>query len=424
MFNLFKLHNREEDKNSSSWIWANLDSSFVKKIYKTLLKVTTNNKIALTIKEDTDVGFSTIAQHLIRLKRSKGKLWFPIILIEEILKIWKNSFDISEIEYEKTMNIINNSFESFQCKIKLSQRVKTVKEIDINLAKIIGAHLADGYLQKSKGRISATIYKLKITDERKDDILNFKKWVEECFGLENISVKYNDENNEWRCWVRNKIIGRYFERIFGVPTGKKFDIAKEPEIIKKSSLEIRRAFALGVFTFDGGVKTTGMVALTTKSKQLADDLIEILKLDNLKMNLTYNKPRNIFALESETGRNKETIKKWLKYFECGIWKYKRLDFFLHPNKYPKQKIFELFPENRLCKISLKDVYSAIEKLKTAKPKEIIKELKHEKRVETLGNTTIYKHLFILNKAGLVSKHQKYLSGRGYGIRQVTYKLVR
>lgn len=399
-FDLFKLHSNED--NPRSWIWVKLDSKIIKNIYLELLQEHTQKSVVINIRNKLNCGFNTVEKHLVSLKNSEKTIWIPLPIVIEL------------VSYKRGLkNIIIASIKNL--KNYNTKPIRAIKELNEILAKTIGAHIADGYLQKI-----GLGYKLKVVDERIDSILKFRDWIKQTFDFDGI-IDFCKEENYWICWVRNKVIGRYFEKILKIPSGKKFDIAKEPEIIKNSPKKIRKAFALGIFTFDGGIKTTGTVSLTTKSKDLADDLLEILKLDNLRMNLTYNISRNLRILESDTGRNREIIKKWLKYFERDIWKYKRLDFFLHPTKYSEQEIFELFPKNRLCKISLKDVYFALKKLKVAKPKEIVKELESKKKIK-LGYTTVYKHLFILNKVGLILKNEKYLSMPSYGLRQTTYKL--
>ncbi len=395
VFDLFKLHSKED--TPMGWIWVNFNPSSLKKEYIKILRNKSQNNIGKIISKKLNAGLSTTVKHLIKLKKAKENIWFPLPIIKELIKIIN----------PKLKKRINNSIEFLMCKHDIYQnKVKTVKGLNINLVKFIGAHIADGYLQKN-----GSSYKIKISEGKEDSIKKLEEWIKTTFQIKP-KFKFIKKQNCWLCQIRNKVIGRYLEKFFKIKPGKKFDIAKEPEIIKNSSKEIRKAFVLGVMTFDGGVKTNGIISVSSMSKILIDDIYEVLNSDNIKVNKLYNPKKKSWLIESKSGRNKKYLKKWLDYFEPGTWKYKRLKFFINNKKdYSINELNYLFPNHHLSKINLNDVYNSIKTIKSGKIKDILRELNKK---FSISNTTIYKYLHILEKSNLISKvPEKVNDGKNY-----------
>ena len=297
-------------------------------------------------------------------------------------------------------------------KDKTKKRINIPYEFQEQLAKIVGAHLPDGYLQKS-----GLSYQIKVSDGRKDTIEIFRTWLKEVFNLDS-RIRFNKGDNTWNAWYSSKIIGRFFENIFEIDAGKKAYSVREPIIIKNSHLKIRNAFVLGVMTFDGGVKTSGIISISSMSKKLIEDLEEIFQLNGLNTCKEYNLKKKSWLLESKSGRRREDLSKWLNYFEHGSWKYHRLNFFLRNKSHSLSDLEELFPRHHLCKICLSDVYAVLKKIKKGKIRDLILEL--DNRNSKIANTTIYKYLFILEKAGLIIKEDLVTSFQNYGQREIIY----
>lgn len=403
MFDLFKLHSKEDTPHSL--IWIKFNSSLLKNKYLNLLKTNSQKEIAKKISKKLNTGLITIEKHLIKLKNSNKKVLLPLSLIIELIKL----IDI------RLKNVIIKSIESLSSRNNnFNKNVKAVKYLNLDLAKLIGAHIADGYLKRE-----GNTYRIRVSDERKDAIEKCSIWVNNIFNINPI-VKYNKGDNVWECWFNNKIIGRYFERIFDIKHGKKAYIVKEPKIIKSSTLKIRNAFVLGILTFDGGVKTSGTIALSSMSKKLIDNVYNILKLNGIKVNKNYNIKKRSWILESISGRNIDYLRKWQLYFEKETWKYKRLQFFLNNKRYSIKKLNYLFPEHYRSKIGLTDVYKSIKNIKSGKAFDIQKELKSNNL--NVANTTIYKYLYILNKSGLISKNYHDNSNNNAGWREAIYNI--
>ncbi|MEW6062959.1 MAG: hypothetical protein AB1571_01120 [Nanoarchaeota archaeon] len=191
---LLKLHSDEDRPNG--WIWVNFNSDLLKKEYIKLLNKTNQKQISLMISKYLKAGCSTIEKHLIRLRNSKNKLWLPIPIVIGLLTIIKKPY---------LKNRIINYMKYFICKNSpTKQKVRAVKNLNVLLAKLVGAHVADGYLQKS-----GQSYKLKISDGRKDNIkvnrvYNIKKkswFIEAISGRNPVYLKKwlpYFETNTWK----------------------------------------------------------------------------------------------------------------------------------------------------------------------------------------------------------------------------------
>jgi predicted transcriptional regulator len=400
MFDLFKLHS-EKDR-PSGWIWVYFDCNLLKKHYKLLLKKNNQNQIAKIISQKLNCGFSTIGKHLIKIKYGKNKIYFPLPVIIELVILVEANIKEEIIKLFQNFRIYTDTTS------KITNPVRNISNL---LAKVIGSHLADGSLSNN--------YHLVLCDNRKELVKAYKSWINDLFNVEG-KVRFDKKQNMYTYSLGNKIIGRYFEKIFDIKVGRKFDVACEPKIIKKSSLSIRKEFAKGVLNFDGGVKSTGMVALTSMSKALIDDVSEILRLDGIEVNKRYNKNKKSWLIESKSGRNKEYIAKLLVYFEEGTWKYKRLKFFLNKRKYKIEELTYLFPTHHLSKINLTYLYKILSKMEKFKINDIMKKLKENKI--KINNVTAYKYLFILEKAGLIYKKLENHIGPKNGWQETVYYL--
>lgn len=404
VFDLFELHSERD--SPKGWIWVYFDCSLLRKHYLTLLKSKPQNIIAKEISKALDCGFSTVGKHLINLKNSCEKNWLPLPVIIELAKLID-----AGLKYK-----LINSFEYFICKSNHGkQTTKAMKEINEDLSKIIGAHMADGYLQRYSNKNN---YQIKISDGRKDLIVRCAEWINKTFSI-HPTIIFNKKDNTWNCYFSHKVIARYFDKIFDIKPGKKAYTAKEPEIIKNSDFKIRKAFAKGVLMFDGGVKATGMVSLTSMSKQLIEDIEEILKLDGIEVNKGYNPKKKSWLLESKSGRNKEYLKRLLDYFEVETWKYKRLQFFIEEKRYNIEELEYLFPYHHRSKVMLRDVYESIKKIKKGKIQDIMFGLSKFK----ISPITIYKYLYLLEKSSLIYKEIEEHIGPKNGWQESIYSLA-
>ena len=106
---------------------------------------------------------------------------------------------------------------------------------------------------------------------------------------------------------------------------------RAPKKIRQSSLDIQRAFALGAMMFDGSVYCNGGVGFGVVSKKFRDDLVNIIKKDNIT-NFTKSKlikredefkHKPIYAIRFNITKERNN-KKLLSYFEKGTIKWLKL----------------------------------------------------------------------------------------------------
>ncbi|MBR9700719.1 hypothetical protein GOV11_02540 [Candidatus Woesearchaeota archaeon] len=377
-FNLFDLHSKTDVPRS--WIWVEIRSEILRKKYLKALEKSTQKVLATEIAKNLFCGLSTIEKHLIRLKSECTSIPLPVLI--ELCTL----LDISSRTANTWMlNLFSNPD-------KTGKKIKAMKKCSHTFAKIVGAFLADGYMQKER-----YTYRLKLTDGEETSVKAFESWIRVTFGISG-RVYYCRQNNMWYCWFTSKIIGRYFENIFDIKPGAKSSIVKKPELIRTREQE--RAFVLGFLMFDGGVKTSGMVAVTSKSKMIIDDIEKILKKNCINVKKTYSPVKDAFLLESRSGRDKEQLKKWLRYFEPGTRKHKALQFFIDGSYLERGELQEIFPIHYRARVSISLIHSILQK-KSGTVEDIVSVLK--KKDIFVSKNTLYKYLYLLNKAKLVNK---------------------
>ncbi|HLC57869.1 MAG TPA: hypothetical protein VJH95_04815 [Candidatus Nanoarchaeia archaeon] len=164
-------------------------------------------------------------------------------------------------------------------------------------------------------------YTLELTDEHRDNVQAFAKWLFDEFGVTSLVLRHS-RKNAWRVIYSNKIIARYLMAFFEVSPGPKTYTAFEPRLIRESTLFVRREFAKGVLMFDGHVTQFGTISFSTVSKNLHDAIKDIWSLDGLThFSCLDNRGSYILA----TKRN-NPISKTKSYFEEGTTKENRLQW--------------------------------------------------------------------------------------------------
>ncbi|MDP2930655.1 MAG: helix-turn-helix transcriptional regulator [bacterium] len=300
--------------------------------------------------------------------------FYPIPIILELAKYSKHK----EIFLKK----FRDNIEYLKVNSASARPVKAIYRINENLAKILGAFMADGSLsiqvviaspvladldiiqnELNRFRINYSLgyvpsrrqhylsiqasrnnfkrlnkivtlskalsqkhYALELSDEYKDSVMAFIKWIKDEFEINpNNFRKYR---NAWRVSFSNKILARYLIVFFNAWPGLKSYYAFEPKIIRTSSLKIRTCFARGVLMFDGCVRIDKKITLTSKSKTLIHSVATIWTKDNIKFGTTkskrisgYANGTNEYTVFTTTGNKKQRL---LKYFEPGTQKWKLL----------------------------------------------------------------------------------------------------
>lgn len=252
-----------------------------------------------------------------------------------------------------------------------------------------------------------THHSTELSDEHKSNVEAFNKWIFEEFRIRPTSFKM--KKNSWRTVISNKILARYFIHFFNFSPGYKANTVKEPEIIKDSSLKIRKEFAKGVLMFDGCVTKGKKIIFSTKSSHLAESIKDILNKDHLKSGFFKNK-KNEYVVYT-TSKNNSC--KLLDYFEKGTKKWGLLKWLIHKNFESKE--IDYSKEIKFAK----DILNLLKKIRSADADYLAKKFNY-------SHTTIREKLKILDKKSLIrlSNHPKkitnYVSRRTRALLKKTF----
>jgi hypothetical protein len=382
----FDLFNLIYECSPDSWIWCKFNSSIIKKGYLNKLKIQNQASIAKSISKKLNCGQGTVEKHLVKLKYVKSEHSIPLSIIKEL-----GDYINPSLKEKVCKSITGLYIPNYK-----SNPVKAIHYPSIGLAELVGAFAADGYFCKSN-----TDYYVKISEGRKDTLLLLSDRIRKIFNF-NSRITYSKRDNTWNLWIKNKIISSYFENIFGFKPEKKSETVCMPVLIKKSEFSIRKAFVRGVFTFDGCVKTTGSIALTTRSKSLMEDIEAVLTKDKIQYNLNFNRGKDAWSLESNAGRNRNLLIKWKDYFFENSLKYKRILFFLGDIKVRNiEELSSLFPSYYSSTLRLRDLVNTLKEIKKGEANDLMQHLKL--KGFSISKTPVYKYLFLLSHSGFITK---------------------
>lgn len=416
---LFKLHDEEEDKRPLSWICVSGKdfSTEVQKLLNDLYLQFKRKELDLILVSQLGVSKITAT----RLRR-KSREWYPLVFLQTILDIWKKSLNRTDEELRKVKEKLLSKIELIKCNNGFSKPLKAVKKLTIELCKITGAYAADGTLHNSLVRI---------TDGDKQAVEAFKGWVENTFEIKLSEVK-SEDGGEWSLTFRNKVIGRYLNKFFDFPSGPKTYSVDEPKIIKKSTLKFRKAFVLGVLTFDAGIGIKPKIEFCVSSKKLRDSICEILKL--LGLEIRKGKSRYWRFWTSRLDKNEAL--KWIELFEPGTEKWFKIYEIARGFQGRVSSINDVslifskvYPTKSASKISLNDIFHIISRKKEIWRYKLVDLLKQKNNLKSFGGKwahSVSHYLNILKAANIISvEKRKFGNKSSFGsiIREV-YKLNR
>jgi len=222
-----------------------------------------------------------------------------------------------------------------------SKAIKVPKEVDEDLAYLAGAIISDGYLCRNAINISC------FEEGFREAVLS--KLIKK-FGK---AEAYYNKN---RVYVCNLFVPFFFNKVFGIPYGKKHDIAKVPKIIFKSDNKIIRSFMKGLFDGDGSCKSG--LSYKTNSKRLAEELTYLLTRIGIysKINFENKKYRVIIPSIYEEkyfnkiGFNNKSKSSYLK--KLLDKKYSDAKSYIRSGRIPAKPVLELIKELGLSKNKL------------------------------------------------------------------------
>jgi DNA-binding Xre family transcriptional regulator len=235
-------------------------------------------------------------------------------------------------------------------------------------------------------------FNIELSDGHKSNVEAFNKWIYKEFKINPIS--FYERKNSWRTIFSNKILARYLMCFFDFNPSYKSRNVKEPKIIKKSDLKIRKEFAKGVLMFDGCITKGKKIMFSTKSPYLAESIKDILNKDNLKIGFFKNK-REEYTVYTTSKNNSNRL---LDYFEKGTKKWDLLKWLIHKN-FESEKI-DYSKEIKFAK----DILNLLKKIKSADSNYLMRKF-------NCSHTTIREKLKILNNKRIIrlTKHPKNIS---------------
>ena len=391
---IFKLHVTDEDIGPRSYIKVygkNLFSQ-INVIINDILK--RNDKITYLSKRIAKkLGCHTDTILKMLIGKSSGN-WISLPVILELLNEWKIKCKKGEENINEMKQKLQSCFEKLGCGSKERNEVKTVKHLNVNLAKIAGAHMADGHLVKIKTfKGKGYSYNVIIIDEYKCNLEAFSRWIKGVFGI-NVKIE-KAKSNAWMIVVRNKIVGRYLKIFFGFPVGIK-TYYNLPKIIENSSKEIKRAFVVGLLSFDGCVETDKTISYGIANETLRNQIVDILKEFNLK---TVSQKKSGFYHFKTAVLNKNDLKKWMNFFELNTEKWFKLKDMIegfNVKVYSYSKAMSVL--NKVYKNGMKTnipkITSTLKELKVCDKYILANKLK-------VGVSTLYRYIHILESANIL-----------------------
>ena len=441
-FNLFSLHS-STDVHPRTWICIKGEntSSIFGLLEKEILssKKICREKLSRILAEKLNCSHSTIKWVL-----QSNREFYPIPIILELLKFSKNKNDILK-KFKKDIQYLKVNSAS-------AKPVKATSRLNKNLAKILGAFMADGsfsmqvvfsekhkkklkpvkflllkegihysagkatsrnehyisiqggsdnfkYLNKllqKSGCFTQIHYNIELTEEYKDSVESFTGWIKQEFGIE--PNHFSERKNAWRVVFSNKILARYLMTFFEVKPGPKCFTAFEPKIIKKSDIEIRKCFAKGALMFDGSVSKNNKILFSTISKNFHNSIKQIWKKDNIKFGESirsrksgYSHNKKIIELNLFTTVNNKK-RELLSYFEPKTQKWKLLNWLSGNSNYQPR-----FKKSFI--ISLRKILKILQKIE-------ICDTNYLKKLFDCADPTIRSYLKILELQGKIKMSNK------------------
>ena len=221
----------------------------------------------------------------------------PLWALEKILELTNSRYGAGHREIIKTINHLKTG--------RTAKRVRAAIYLDENLARLCGAHAADGSLYgwKDRGPVTA---RWDIGDLEKSNIDAAREWIKELFEIDTPELS---KGRMSYTWSNMQVISRYLTLIFDFPIGRKTETVKEPKILsgndnrlltslsKDMSNKLRLEFAKEVINFDGHSTMTGgivSVGLGVNSPHLRSSIAEIF--GNYRISFkNYEKHRKILT---------------------------------------------------------------------------------------------------------------------------------
>ena len=318
LLNILELHHPEDTEKSSVRAFGGFE---LNKLFDELCKIYVANK-KVSYKKLADEIFkvnpNSIQSWRGKNQKYKGGHPIPLWALKRILQINNLEFDNEHKKLIKTIKYL-------QCG-RVGEKVRAEIYLTPELARICGAHAADGCLNalKGKGPLSA---RWDLGDQEKSNILEAKIWIDKTF---NFSPVLMQKGKMSYIWSNRQVLSRYLTRIFDFPIGRKTEIVEVPKILinnrdkrflENSELnELQLAFAMEVINFDGHSTLSGrtvQVGLGVNSKKLLYGIANIFEkfyvnfhiYDTKILTTSYNESKKLYSLGLFRGQKREKFER-------------------------------------------------------------------------------------------------------------------
>lgn len=184
-------------------------------------------------------------------------------------------------EVFKNFILIKEDKENFYFKAKTgpSKITKIPKKLNKKLCCYMGLIIGDGHINKDKKRIIIELVDfdlIKKIENLTKNLFNIKPQIYK------ITDKRPNRKIRYSLQINNSAIHNLFNKVIGIPKGNKSSIVRIPKLIKKSSINYKKALLIGLFATDGGKRYWTQIGLSTASKVLREDISHILDEINLR----------------------------------------------------------------------------------------------------------------------------------------------
>lgn len=394
---LFKLHD-ENDKGIGR-IRAVLTPDLKITLKNILKEIQTNGVKAEEISKYVGLSHST------ELYSYVDRWNIPLVILNKLIGFWsKNTGRNVESKRLEIIDLI----KKLSCGAGINYtEIKCPKILTKNLSKLCGAIVSDGNLNFGKTNSGDQANRVTLRDGYEDSVNLFCDWAMSEFDIK-LKPKISKSRKYWTVAFTNKIIFRYFNKLFEIPYGKKSRIVKLPELIKNSDLNYQIEFFKSISMFDGCIcSMSGYFEFNCMSKQLVENFTTVLEKCDIVPDYTkFNEGGRSFLKI----RQKEKLEKVLLLFiEPNTIKWEQLNS--HINGFYNFESLEealavldrLYPKKRNGTISFTDVVKSVND-GNATLKELIKLRKHK--------STLYRFLEKLEWWKIIQS-QKISLGHGW-----------
>lgn len=329
----------------------------------------------------------------------------PLIILEEILDLWRDSLNKSKNEFNITRMSLLGAIDSLRVNQHGSIQVEALKVLNEDLAKIIGAFCADGNLYPPD--------MIRWEEEHRSNLEALTRWLNSCFGVK-VKIarpKRKQRRNSWKFKFRSKVIARYFAEFFNIYPGAKTYTTRMPERIRCAPKSIQKAFAIGAITFEGSANKDSTISFGVSSKSFRDDVASVVLEENpsivqVATNANVEGCWQFYSNRRLNGFQKRLL---LSYFEPNTLKYNKLRELI----FGYEKVVSTLEEAKQC---LDKRYSKFRSTSIGTILDCISQYERFSVYDIIAHINtrrkkVVDHLNILEKANIIQRAKRAAKGK-------------